>query len=75
MKGQGMVRFIPTPLSELATAGHHIINKLKEKIQSESKVPLLQFIHPNFIQTLEERLKEKADSKDGNLPLAIYSSE
>lgn len=63
LKGQGIVRFIPTPIDDLAVVGYEIIEKLKEKKKRKSKESLFQVIHPNFIEALENRLKEKKEIK------------
>lgn len=57
LKEQGAVRFLPTPVADLAAMGSHIIDKLKEWQLSHSKISLHPFIHPHFIQALEDRLR------------------
>ena len=62
-RGEGIVRFIPTPLAELTLDGKHILEKLKEIKSSESNEILIQNVHPYFVAVLEDRLQEKKIKK------------
>lgn len=50
-------RFIPTPLGDLEGYGAEILGKLKQITDVEDL--LLTVIHPQFIQSLEDRLQRK----------------
>jgi hypothetical protein len=68
LKGQGIVRFIPTPLADLITDGFQLIEKLKELQMKDPKGLLLQNIHPNFIAALDNRLHERRKIKKADSP-------
>jgi hypothetical protein len=63
LTGQGVVRFIPTPVKELKEAGYPILDHLKQAQIINPKKSILQVIHPHFIQVLQERLQEKKKQK------------
>ncbi len=56
LKGQGIVRFIPSKIADLEVPGYQMIDHLKEIHQIGSKRALIEVIHPRFLQTLEDRL-------------------
>lgn len=58
LKGEGIVRFIPTPLADLTSVGTHIIQHLKSRQVTDAKRNLEQVIHPHFVRVLEERLQD-----------------
>jgi hypothetical protein len=59
VKGEGVVRFIPSPLADLSNEGKEILEKLKEIKEKDPQGTFLQFVHPYFINVLEDRLEEK----------------
>jgi hypothetical protein len=59
LKGEGTVRFIPTPVADLTAVGYHIMDRLKEAQREDANGILTSLVHPDFIQVLEERLQEK----------------
>lgn len=59
LRGEGFVRFIPTPVSELTKEGNVILGKLKQMQEANPENTFLKFVHPYFIQVLEDRLQEK----------------
>ena len=59
VKGEGIVRFIPSPLSELKKEGSEILEKLKEMSEKDPDNVFLKHVHPYFTGVLEDRLAEK----------------
>jgi hypothetical protein len=61
LKGEGVVRFIPSPLSDLKADGNYILEKIKQMQATDPQCAFLQFIHPYFISVLEDRLQERKE--------------
>lgn len=59
LKGEGVVRFIASPLTDLKVDGYHILEKIKQMQTTDPQCIFLQFVHPYFINVLEDRLQEK----------------
>jgi|GEM_PF-4371557 len=59
LKGAGTVRFIPFPIALLKRNGQYILEKLKEMQSNNLKGVFLQFVHPYFLNALEDRLQER----------------
>lgn len=59
IKGEGIVRFIPSPVSELKKEGIEILEKLKQMSSEDPDSIFLQHVHPYFTGVLEDRLAEK----------------
>lgn len=54
-----VVNFLPSPVLELMKHGSYILEKLKEMQVKNPENRFLQFIHPYFINVLQDRLQEK----------------
>lgn len=59
IKGEGIVRFIPSPMAELNKEGGNILEKLKQMNEKDPNSVFLQHVHPYFTGVLEDRLAEK----------------
>ncbi len=59
LTGEGIVRFIPSPLADLKAQGDQILEQIKQMQMADPHCPFLQFIHPYFMSVLEDRLNEK----------------
>lgn len=56
---RGEIRFIPSPLSSLIGEINYILKEIKEMQNQDPQSSFLQFIHPYFIEVLEDRLQER----------------
>jgi len=59
LKGEGIVRFIPSPVASLTVDGIPILEKLKQMQTTDPQSTFIQFVHPYFVNALEDRLKER----------------